>query len=214
VDAERSPNSVAELTVVKHVVFGKDLNAVRQAGALYRHTQPQGEVVDVDPALFSQQRRRKKNPKVSTPFAHLQGRLDLVLAQVVLQFEEVVHGVLVIGVNGDPFASLSRWVNGVEPNRDCPFQVPADCLFGEDNRPLFPSRPEVVVPTSIGMRAHGLQRVCPPVYKQMHVVLDYLRTCSQAQIHRPHLRSRRSPHMCCAVDNFEMNFCQTALVNR
>ena len=59
----------------------------------------------------------------------------------------------------------------------------------------------------------SLQGVSSPVNKQTHVLLDDLATCLQAQIHRPHLQSRRSPDMCCAVDNFETNFCQTALVS-
>jgi len=37
-----------------------------------------------------------------------------------------------------PFAALSRWVNGVQPNGNCPFPVLADCLPDERNSSLFP----------------------------------------------------------------------------
>ena len=53
---------------------------------------------------------------------------------------------------------------------------------------LSADRAEVVVPTSLRMRLHGLERVCSPIYKQTPVVLDDLGTCSQEVRRGEHCR--------------------------
>ena len=70
--------------------------------------------MDVDSALHGQQRRCQKDPKVPTALAHLQRRFHSVLSQVVLQLQQVLHGVLVVGVDGDPFTALGRGVDGIQ----------------------------------------------------------------------------------------------------
>jgi hypothetical protein len=62
------------------------------------------------------------------PLAHLQGRLDLVFAQVVLELHEVLHGALVISVDGDPLAPLRGRVDGVETDGDFTLDVAPDRL--------------------------------------------------------------------------------------
>jgi hypothetical protein len=37
---------------------------------------------------------------------------------VVLKLQEVFNGVLVIGVDGDPFTTLCGWVDAIKPYRD------------------------------------------------------------------------------------------------
>src|SRR5215469_14628475 len=111
-------------------------------------------------------------------------------------------------------ASLRTGCPGISrrPWNECS-QNPRDCgAVVQSCRKLTTFSMTMTWSTS-GQHKKMIEGVCPPVYKQMHVVLDDLRTCPQAQIHRPHLESRRSPHICCAVDNFETNFCQTALVS-
>jgi hypothetical protein len=43
---------------------------------------------------------------MATTFAHLQCGLNSVLTQVVLQLQQVLHGIPVVGVDGNPFAPL------------------------------------------------------------------------------------------------------------
>src|SRR5215471_12969003 len=56
--------------------------------------------------------------KDGPPFAHFQRRLHLVLPEVVLEPQEVFHRVLVIGVVGDPFATLGGGIYRIQTKRD------------------------------------------------------------------------------------------------
>ena len=71
------------------------------------------QIVHVESAFPGQQWCRQKNPQMAPAFAHFQGRFHLVLPELVLQFQQVLHGVLVIRIDGDPFAPLRLWVDGV-----------------------------------------------------------------------------------------------------
>src|SRR5208283_1596375 len=64
VDSQGSANGVAKFSGANGVVFRKHLDAVRQARTLHRHSQLQGKIMDVDPTLSCQQRRRQKDPKM------------------------------------------------------------------------------------------------------------------------------------------------------
>jgi hypothetical protein len=96
---------------------GKYFDAVSPTGALHRHSQTRGKIVDVDSAVLRQQRRFQENPKMASAFAHFQRRLHLVLPEVVLELQEVFHCVLVIGIDGDPFTTLCGRVYGVQADR-------------------------------------------------------------------------------------------------
>ena len=54
VNSQRTANRVAELAGSYGIVLRKHLDAVRQARALHRHSQPQSKIMDVDSALLQQ----------------------------------------------------------------------------------------------------------------------------------------------------------------
>ena len=57
VDAQRTAQGIAELPRSESVLTGKDLDAVPQDGrSLDGYAETQGDVVDVDPAVFRQER--------------------------------------------------------------------------------------------------------------------------------------------------------------
>jgi len=65
-DSEWAAQSIAEFTRSESVLPGKELDAVAQTGgSLDRHAQPEGHVVDIDPALFRHERLLAEDPVVS-----------------------------------------------------------------------------------------------------------------------------------------------------
>ena len=185
VDSQRTANGVAKLSGSDGVVLRKHLDALGQARALHRHSQPQSKIMDVDSALLGQQGRCQEDPKMPTALAHLQRRLHLVLCQVVLQLEQVLHGVLVVGVDGNPFTALGRGVDGIQADRDLAFQVLADGFLGQHQGYVcsFLAWPEVVVPPCFRVRPHGLHRVGAAVHEQPLVILDDLPGCRDCRCH-------------------------------
>ena len=65
-NTEWTTNRVTQLARLEFVLTGEDFNAVGlPKGALNRHSKPQGEVVDVDPAGLGWKRFLAQNPEVS-----------------------------------------------------------------------------------------------------------------------------------------------------
>src|SRR5258708_2983622 len=112
-NAQRAPNSISEVALSQLVLFRKDFNPLRQPNTLYWYAQTQRQVVDVNPTVAGQLRRLHEYPKMPTTFAHLECWRHLVLGKVELKLEEVLHRVLIVGVNGDPLASLRGGIYGV-----------------------------------------------------------------------------------------------------
>src|ERR1019366_3534462 len=79
VNSQRTTNGVAKLSGADSVVLREHLDAVCQALAFYRHSQPQSKTMDVGSALLGQQRCCEEDPKMPTALAHLQRRLQPVL---------------------------------------------------------------------------------------------------------------------------------------
>src|SRR6516165_6747049 len=114
VDAQRTAQSIAELTRGEPVLTRKDLDAVPQAGrSLDGYPETQGDVVDVDPALFRQERLLAEDPEVPATSRHLQRSRDAVQLQLALQFSEVEERVVIVGIDGDPFTTLRLRVDGI-----------------------------------------------------------------------------------------------------
>ena len=106
--------SVAEFTRSESVLPGKELDPVSKTGcSLDRHGQPEGDVVDVDPALFRQERLLAEDPEVSATARHLQSSRDAVQLQLALQFAQVEERVVIVGIDGDPFTALRLRVDGI-----------------------------------------------------------------------------------------------------
>src|SRR5436190_6800790 len=118
VNAEWSANGIAKSARRNYIVFGKYLDAFPQARPLHRHSQSQGNVVNVDTAISCQERLRKKDPQMAASSAHLECRLNSVLTQPILQLQQVFHGMFVIGIDGDPLAALVVGINRVQADRD------------------------------------------------------------------------------------------------
>ena len=141
--------------------------------------------MDVDSAVLRQQGRCQEDPKVAPSFAHFQRRLDPVLHEVVLQLQQVLHGVLVVGVDGDPFTPLGRRVDGIQADSNFAFQVPANGFLRQHEWHVrsFLVWPEVVVPPGFRVRPHGLHRVGAAVHEQPLVILDDLPGCRDCRCH-------------------------------
>ena len=85
-DSEWAAQSIAEFTRSESVLPGKELEAVAQTGgSLDRHAQPEGHVVDVDPALFRQERLLAEDPEMPATSRHLQSSRDAVQFQLTLE---------------------------------------------------------------------------------------------------------------------------------
>ena len=175
-NSQRTANRVAELASSYGIVLGKHLDAVCQARTLDWHSQSRSKIMDEDSALFSKQRRCQKDPKMAASPAHLQRRFHLVLCKVVLQLQQVLHGVLVVGVDGNPLTALRRGVNGIQADSNLVFQVLADGVIGQHEGCVAPflAWPEVIVPPRFRVRPHGLHRVRAAVHEQPLVILDDL----------------------------------------
>jgi hypothetical protein len=89
------------------------------------------QVVDVNAALSREQRDRKKDPEVASPFTHLECGFHTILGQLVLKLDKVIHGVRVVGINRDPLAPLVQRVDGVETYGELSLQVVADGFLGQ-----------------------------------------------------------------------------------
>ena len=85
VDSQRTADGVAKVPGADGVVLGKHLDPVGQTRALYRHTQPQCKIMDVDSAFSGQQGRCQEDPKMPSALAHFQRRFHSILNQVVLE---------------------------------------------------------------------------------------------------------------------------------
>ena len=85
VDSQRSADGVAKLSGADGVVLGKHFDPVGQTRALYRYSQPQCKIMDVDSAFSGQQGRCQEDPKMPTALAHFQRRFHSILNQVVLE---------------------------------------------------------------------------------------------------------------------------------
>src|SRR5207247_10217201 len=85
---------------------------------LHRHCQSQCNVMNVESAVFRQKWLLKKDPQMTASSAHFESRLNPVLAQPVLELQQVLHCVLVVGIDSHPFAALILGVDRVQANRD------------------------------------------------------------------------------------------------
>src|SRR5215470_11243881 len=106
VNPKRPANGVSKLTSLQLVVLGKDFDAFHQTGPLDGNLQPQGEVVDIDPAFPRELWLLEEDPEVAAAFAHLQRGLNFILLKVVLKLKQILHGVLVVGVDRYPLTTL------------------------------------------------------------------------------------------------------------
>src|ERR1700730_11636338 len=84
VNAERAAKGTAKPARFDGVLLGKHLDAIAWTRALHRHSQPQRNVVNVDTAVFRQQRPGKKNPEMPPSPAQLERGFNSVLDQPTL----------------------------------------------------------------------------------------------------------------------------------
>src|SRR6516162_6607956 len=127
-DSEWAAQSITEFARSEFVLPGKELDAVAQTGCSFdRHAQPEGHVVDIDPALLRQERLLAEDPEMPAAAGHLQGRGNAIEFQLALELAKVEEGIVIIGVNGDPFTALRLWVDGVKADGNPSGQVFADC---------------------------------------------------------------------------------------
>src|SRR4051794_34601642 len=106
---------------------------------------------------------------MSATFRFLQGGCDSVIPQLSLHLYEIFEGRFVVGVDGHPFASLRSRVDRVDPYREFASQVLPDDFEAEARRfaAVLRFRTVVVVAAALRMPPHRLDRVGPPIYKQL-----------------------------------------------
>ena len=109
--------------------------------------------------------------------------LNAILPEVVLELEQVFHGVLVVGVDGNPFTTLRGRIDSIQTDRDLAFQMLAYGTVRQHERHIssFLAWPEVVVPSGLGMRTERLHGVGATIHKQFLVTADDL--CRRLQSH-------------------------------
>jgi hypothetical protein len=101
-NAERCADRVAEFIGTDLILTRKDFNSFWQPGAFDREPQSHGGVIDVDPAVSRKRRFLEEDPQMAAPVRFLQRGLYPILSQLILQFQQVLDGVLIVGVDSDP----------------------------------------------------------------------------------------------------------------
>src|SRR6185437_3653929 len=79
-NAERSTKGITKFTGLQFFLLGKDLNTLGQSCALHRHLETAGQVVDVNPAVASQQGLFCEDPEVTSTPRFFQRRIYAILA--------------------------------------------------------------------------------------------------------------------------------------
>ena len=100
--------------------------------------------------------------------AHFQRRVHPVPREVILQLHQVLHRVLVVRVDGDPFAPLAGRVDSVQADRDLAFQVIPDRFLRQMKRRTGTAflRAVVIMTAALRMGPGGLDGVSPAIYEQ------------------------------------------------
>ena len=82
-----------------------------------------------------------------TALAHFQCRFHSILDQVVLELQQVLHGVFVVGIDRNPFTTLGGRIDGIQPDGDFAFQMLAYGTVRQHERHIgsFLAWPEVIV---------------------------------------------------------------------
>src|SRR5947209_12271806 len=129
--------------------------------------------------------------------ALLDGDIDSLLCQLVLQRAQVIQSAVVICVDRDPLTSLRLGIDRIEPNRQPSFEVCPDGRLIErlrrsERRTRSRIRQEllrqkIVVAARVGVGPLGLNRVGTPVHEQCPVIPDVLRSSPDTVSHRKHL---------------------------
>jgi hypothetical protein len=117
-DAKRPADRVPEFIRSEFILTGKDLDSFRQSRAAFDgDLQAASQVINVDAAVSGKQRFVSKDPKMSAAPRLFERGFYAVLAQLLLQLEQIVERVLVVGVDGDPLGALRLRVESVETHR-------------------------------------------------------------------------------------------------
>ena len=112
-------------------------------------------------------------------------RLNPVLLEFILQFQQVVERPLVICVDPHPLHSLRFWIDRVDPERDLAGEVTPDIVqFQSQLTAALGAWPVVVVPPRLGVRPNRLPRVREPVHEPPRVLGRHLGRCQQDFRHR------------------------------
>jgi hypothetical protein len=125
--------------------------------------------MDISPAFARSQRLGREDPKMSSTPRPLESRIHSVLSELPLQSQEVLKSVAVIGVDRDPFAALSAWVDGIQADRNLPFEMSSD----DGCRQFAPViRPVVVTLATFVVRDRHLNRVFASINEELVIVGD------------------------------------------
>src|ERR1019366_2499234 len=107
VNAQRCTDCIAKFMGTDLILAREDFNSFWQAGTLNREPQSQGGVIDVDAAVSRESRLLEEDPQMAAAVRLLQRGFYSILGQFILKFQQVLDGVLVVGVDGDPLRPLS-----------------------------------------------------------------------------------------------------------
>src|ERR1700694_5859639 len=102
-DPERAADGVSEFSFAQLILTREDFDSIQLIErALDRHSQAQGKVVDVHPAIFGWKRFFAKNPEMSATTRHLECSFDSVLFQLQSEIGKVTMRPVVVCVDGHP----------------------------------------------------------------------------------------------------------------
>src|SRR5215470_17550778 len=138
----------------------------------------------------------------------------MVLGQLVLKLDEIIHGARIVGVDSDPLAPLVQRVNGVETDRYLSLQVVGDGFLRQQQRSsgLALLGTVVIMTATLRMRPHGLEGISAANDEQIEAGLYQRGGCTQSSLHgSPPFQSRTARALC--ADMSASNFRQTVAAN-
>src|SRR5690348_3081445 len=98
----------------------------------------------------------------------LQRGFDSILAQFPLQLQQILHGILVVGVDGYPLTSLRLRIDCIQSDRDEAIEV---CRHSVQSELRIGPGAVVIEPASDSVWLMGLNRMRQAVYEELNVLL-------------------------------------------
>src|SRR6266851_735357 len=113
-DAERSPDRIAECTIFDTVLSWEYFDTLLQAAPFHGDAKPEREVIVIDTALRRQQGFLAEDPKMTTTARLFESGIHTVLLEFPLQLKQRFERAVVVGVDRHPLRTLGLRVDGVE----------------------------------------------------------------------------------------------------
>src|SRR5581483_1342172 len=130
---------------------------------------------------------------MASALAHLQRGFHMVLRELILELNEVIHCLGVVCIDRNPLAALVHWINRIQPYRHCALQVRTNSLLvQQDWCPRgFVLGPVIIMTTALRIWAKGLEGISAAIDEEVNVRLRQCGRCIESSAHgSPPLVSR------------------------